>query len=72
MNSLEGSVDQPSFEERFRNPGALAAIDRFAACTDSGFECSTIVGRRFEDIGDHAAFLRDGGCARIIETLTAA
>jgi hypothetical protein len=45
------------------------AIDRFLKSTDYEFECSEIVGRRFENIGDHAGCLRDGGCSRIIEVL---
>jgi hypothetical protein len=56
----------------FEDPRLLDTIDRFTSCTDGEFECSAIVGRTFEDIGDHAAFLRDGGCAEIIEALTAA
>jgi Putative redox-active protein (C_GCAxxG_C_C) len=44
-------------------------IDDFAGSADFKFECSEIVGRRFEGIGDHAGFLRDGGCAEIIEIL---
>lgn len=38
---------------------------------DFEFECSEIVGRRFENIGDHAGYLRDGGCSEIIEVLAA-
>jgi len=38
-------------------------------CTDFKFECSEIVGRRFENIGDHADYLRKGGCSEIIEVL---
>ena len=55
----------------FKTPRALEAIDRFLGCTRHEFECSTIVGRRFESIDDHAAYLRDGGCAQIIEALAA-
>ena len=44
-------------------------IDRFLKSTDFEFECSEIVGRRFENIGDHAGYLRDGGCSKIIEVL---
>ncbi len=44
-------------------------IDRFIRSTDFKFECSEIVGRRFENIGDHAGYLRDGGCSEIIEVL---
>jgi hypothetical protein len=45
-------------------------IDRFIkGAADFRFECSEIVGRRFENIGDHAAYLREGGCSEIIEVL---
>jgi hypothetical protein len=71
MNTLKESVDQLGFEDRFEDPRASDAIDRFTKCTDSEFECSKIVGRRFEDIGDHADYLRSGGCSKIIEALAA-
>ena len=66
MNSKErdGKID-------FKDPRALDAIDRFMKCTDFKFECSEIVGRRFENIGDHAGYLRGGGCSKIIEVLAA-
>jgi len=54
-----------------KTPGATDAIDRFVKHTDFAFECSEIVGRRFENIDDHAAYLRDGGCSEIIELLAA-
>ncbi len=53
----------------FKNPRAINAIDRFMKCTDNKFECSEIIGRRFENVGDHADYLRDGGCSEIIEVL---
>lgn len=65
MNSLKeegGKID-------FQSPRAIDAIDRFMKCADYEFECSEIVGRRFEDVGDHADYLRDGGCSKIIEVL---
>ncbi|MFH1313627.1 MAG: C-GCAxxG-C-C family protein [Candidatus Eisenbacteria bacterium] len=55
----------------FKIPKAVDTIDRFLKCTGSKFECSEIVGRRFENIADHAGFLRDGGCSEIIGALTA-
>jgi hypothetical protein len=55
----------------FKIPRALEAVDRFLACTRHEFECSTICGRRFESIDDHAAYLREGGCLPIIEALAA-
>ena len=65
MNSSkerDGKID-------FKNPSATDAIDRFMKCTDFQFECSEIVGRRFENIDDHAGYLREGGCSEIIEVL---
>jgi Putative redox-active protein (C_GCAxxG_C_C) len=58
-------------KDGFENPRALAAIDKFLKTSDYKFECSEIVGRRFENIDDHAAYLRAGGCSEIIEALGA-
>ena len=67
MNSSKEGVGKI----KFKSPRAIDAIDRFMKCTDFEFECSEIVGRRFENIGDHAGYLRDGGCSKIIEVLVA-
>jgi len=67
MNSSKERVGKIDFKD----PRALDAIDRFLKCTDYEFECSEIVGRRFENIDDHAGYLRDGGCSKIIEVLAA-
>jgi hypothetical protein len=48
---------------------AAPAIARFLAATDGRFECAEIVGRRFESVADHAAFVRDGGCTRVVDAL---
>jgi hypothetical protein len=56
----------------FENPRAIDAIDRFVECTDYKFECSEIVGRRFESIGDHAEYISNEGCLKTIEVLAAA
>jgi hypothetical protein len=55
----------------FKNARAIATIERFLKFTGSRFECSEIVGRKFENVADHAAFLHDGGCSEIIEVLAA-
>ncbi|MFC2013096.1 C-GCAxxG-C-C family (seleno)protein [Chloroflexota bacterium] len=53
-----------------KNPKLSDTIDRFLkGAADFRFECSEIVGRRFENIGDHAGYLRDGGCSEIVEEL---
>lgn len=55
----------------FKNPEAQEAIDKFIKHTDYKFGCSDIVGGRFENIADHADYLRGGGCSEIIEVLAA-
>jgi len=51
------------------NPQILAVIERFLEAADYEFECSKIVGQKFEDVADHAAYVRDGGCSKIIDAL---
>lgn len=65
MNSLEkddGTID-------FKDPRALDVVDRFLEYTDYKFECSEIVGHKFENVADHADYLHDGGCSEIIRVL---
>lgn len=45
-------------------------MERFLKASRHTFECSEIVGRRFVDVADHAAHLRGGGCAKILEALS--
>jgi hypothetical protein len=55
----------------FNSPEATEAIDRFLQSSDGEFECAKIAGRKFEDVADHAGYLRAGGCSKIIEALAA-
>jgi hypothetical protein len=54
----------------YKDPRGLAEIERFIKFTDYEFECSTIVGRKFDSLSDHATHVRSGGCADLIEMLT--
>lgn len=65
MNSLK----KAGGKIRYKSPGALETIDRFIKCTNHEFECSKIVGRKFEGIGDHAGYVAGGGCSEVIEAL---
>lgn len=56
----------------FKNPKALDTIDRFMKCTNYEFECANIVGRKFDNVGDHADYVCNGGCSEIIDTLAEA
>jgi len=53
----------------FKDPKALDLIDRFLKFTDYKFECSEIVGRKFENIDDHAGYIKNGGCEKLIDLL---
>jgi len=64
MNDHKEEVD-----DNFRNSRITDTINGFIRSTDNKFECSEISGRRFENIGDHAGYLRNGGCSEIIEAL---
>jgi len=46
-------------------------IDRFVKSkyTDFEFECSKITGRKFDNVGDHAEYLHEGGCSELIDLL---
>jgi hypothetical protein len=64
-------VRQGDKNKGFENPAASAALERFLQSADYEYECSKIVGRKFENTADHAGYLRQGGCAKIIEALAA-
>ena len=53
----------------FKSPQAMDTIEKFLQCTDFEFECSQIVGRKFENVTDHADYICNGGCSKVIETL---
>lgn len=66
---MNGRMEQVDY--KVINSWIADTIERFLNSTDFEFECSKIVGRLFENISDHAQYLRDGGCANIIEALAA-
>lgn len=66
-----GSSDDETTKLNFNDPKAMDTIDRFVEASGGEFECSAIVGRKFEDVADHAGYLRSGGCGQIIEALAA-
>ena len=67
INGIKSGKEGASY--KVANSRASDTIDRFIRSTDFELECSEIVGRKFGNIDDHARYLRDGGCSKIIETL---
>lgn len=55
----------------FHAPKATALVEKFLECTDFEFECADIVGRKFNDVNDHASYIEGGGCSKIVDTLAA-
>ena len=66
-----GSSDDETTTLNFNDPKVMDTIDRFVEASGGEFECSAIVGRKFEDVADHADYLRGEGCGQIIEALAA-
>ena len=56
----------------YENPEGYQMIGKFAQATRNEFECANIVGRTFKDVDDHAEYVRNGGCASILEALAEA
>lgn len=71
MQELERGVEGSVWESKAYRSKADEVIKRFLVSTDYRFECAEVVGRTFGDVGDHASFLRGGGCAGVIEALSA-
>jgi cephalosporin hydroxylase len=64
-------VKEGTGKVEFNSPEATEAIDRFLQGSGGEFECDKIVGRKFENVADHAGYLYTGGCSKIIEALAA-
>ena len=64
--------DNPNGDKKieYKNKQASEIIDNFLNCSDYKFECSEIVGRKFESIEDHTAYLNSGGCSKLIDLLS--
>jgi hypothetical protein len=41
----------------------------FKAATGSEMLCQRITGRRFQSVGEHTEFVKNGGCAGLIDLL---
>ncbi len=48
----------------YNSPEATETLDRFLQSADGEFECTKIVGRQFENVTDHAGYLRALAAAR--------
>jgi hypothetical protein len=50
-------------------PGSEALVERFLQSSGYEFECAKIAGRTFESAEAHANYVREGGCAAVLDAL---
>jgi len=55
----------------FKAPEGLALIECFERCTGNQFNCSDIAERRFDNVEEHAEYLKQGGCSKVLDALCA-
>lgn len=54
----------------YADPQFADAVDVFLHASDFEFACSKVAGRTFDGVKDHAAFVLDGGCSKVLDALT--
>jgi hypothetical protein len=69
LKEMEHTRAKPGERLDYGQSGQI--INRFLKTADFQYECVEITGRKFQDAKEHAAFLRGGGCSKIIEALAA-
>ena len=69
-NSLVWSRTHPG-KSTWSNRNAKDTLKAFNAETDSEMLCHKICGQRFETIEDHSTFIKNGGCSKLMNILSA-
>ena len=59
------------WEDKVFNSGFDDLMNRFLNSSEYKIACSEFAGRKFEYMGDHAAYSREGGGSKIIGALAA-
>jgi Putative redox-active protein (C_GCAxxG_C_C) len=54
----------------YNDPQFANVVEAFLNASDFEFECSKVSGRMFGDVAEHAAFVLDGGCSKVLDALT--
>jgi len=70
MNMLTWCREHPGqTPPYFNNPTAKSVLHAFLKATGGEMQCSEIAGRSFQNIEEHAQYLRQGGCRELLEAL---
>ena len=70
FNALS-EVKNGTYKYSSNNPVMQELINKFYEASDYELECQKITGRKFRNAEEHSDFVETGGCARLIETLSA-
>lgn len=54
-----------------KNPYSKNTLEAFYKATDSEISCERITGRKFNSLAEHSEFLKEKGCAALLDTLAA-
>ncbi|MCK5774322.1 MAG: C_GCAxxG_C_C family protein [Thermoplasmata archaeon] len=68
LRSLEWCRENPG-KSAFSNKYASNMLFTFDDATGSEFLCRNICGRKFNSMEEHTEYVRNGGCAKLIDTL---
>ena len=60
--------ETPNYKD---NTSAMNTLKVFFAATDSEIQCHKITGRHFNSIEEHTEFVNNGGCAKVMDALSA-
>jgi hypothetical protein len=68
------AIEEPELVQKFDldTPRVMQVVESFLEASGGEFTCEAIVGRRFAGLEEHATYLREGGCTRLMDTLAAA
>ena len=54
----------------YKDPNSEATLETFYKETDYEMRCDKIIGKSFESLDDHTAYIKNGGCEKLINTLS--
>ncbi len=71
LKILQERPDANLWKDETFSKKANELITTFLKITDYEFECSEITQKQFKNVKDHATYLKEGNCLKLIETLAA-
>jgi hypothetical protein len=69
LRSIEWTKENPG-KSGFSNVYASNTLFTFDDANGSKFKCKEICGRNFNSVEEHTEYIKNGGCAKLIETLS--